>query len=90
MWIFKKKINVQRANYKIVKQHISFNQQAVYRAVEELERPSTCRMVAMYLNYDASCVSPRLFELVKLGRLKISDRKKGLDGIWRKYYEVNR
>jgi len=89
--IFKRqKKNFAKENFKAVSVHISERQQAVFQAVEELGFPVNARTVARYLKWDTSSVCNRLFELTQKNRLQIAYRKKGLDGIYRKYYEVSK
>jgi hypothetical protein len=75
-------------NMEVVHKRVARNQEAVYRAVERLKHPVTCRTISRYMDTDSACVSPRLTELVRKGRLAIAYRKQGLDHIWRAYYVI--
>jgi hypothetical protein len=84
-----KKTRQQAENMKVINSKKAKNQEAVFKAVEALNVPSTGKMVSVYLGWDSASVTNRLSELCKKGRLKIAYNKRGLDGIWRHYYVVN-
>lgn len=75
---------------KIVEGRKSKSQEQVYEAAKQLNTPCNGRMVATFLGWDSASVTNRLSELVKKDRLKVAYRKRGLDGMWRKYYVVNK
>jgi len=85
---FLQKRKTQRENFQIVKKRIAQSQQAVYEAVLELNRPVTGREVARHLHWDSASVTNRLAELTKKGRIRVAYKKRGMDGIWRRYYKV--
>lgn len=88
--IFKRKPKGTTAqDMQIIRKRRARSQEAVYQAVKQLNRPVNGMTVAQHMHYDSASVTPRLSELVKKGRLKVGYVKKGLDGIYRRYYVVN-
>lgn len=79
----------QKDNIEVIRKRINRNQETVYKAVEEINRPVNGMAVAKHLGWDSASVTNRLAELTKKGRLKVAYNKRGLDGIWRRYYIVN-
>lgn len=71
------------------KRRIARSQEAVYKAVLDINHPINGLAVAHYMVTDSASVTNRLAELTKKGRLKVAYRKRGLDGIYRNFYVVN-
>jgi predicted HTH transcriptional regulator len=83
------KKQIRRDNLKAVQTTLARNQESVFKAVKELDRPSSGRMVSAHLKWDSASVTNRLAELTKKGRLKVAFVQRGLDGKYRQYYVVN-
>lgn len=71
-----------------VKRRLSIHQEGVYKAVKEIGRPVNGLAIAQYMHVDSASVTPRLAELVKKNRLRVHHTKRGLDGIYRRFYVV--
>jgi DNA-binding MarR family transcriptional regulator len=78
----------RRENVEAAKRKMAHNQEMVFQALKQLNMPSNGRAVARKLGWDSSSVTNRLAELTRKGRIKVAFRKKGLDGIWRNFYQV--
>lgn len=74
---------------KAVNAKLAQNQESVYQAVKDIDRPVNGLRVARALGWDSSSVTNRIAELVKKGRLKVAYNKRGLDGKWRRFYVIN-
>jgi hypothetical protein len=79
----------QKETMEAVNKTRAFNQESVFRAVEQIKYPCNGLAIARHLNFDSARVTPRLSDLVKKGRLLVKYRKRGLDGKWRNFYVVN-
>lgn len=90
--LFKRKklsqAEIRRANYEVIKKDLKKSQAEVWLAIAEINRPVCGRSIARYMSIDSACVTPRLSELVKKGKLKVHNQTKCADGIIRKFYVV--
>ena len=73
-------------NMAALRKKLSQTQENVYQAVLAIESPCNGRAIARHMQTDSASVTPRLYELVRKGRLRVAYSKRGLDGHWRKYY----
>lgn len=85
-----KKRKAQEENMRIISRRRAEKRDRVRNAVIELNhtahRAVNGREIASYLRWDSASVTNRLSELVKRGQLHVHEQRRGLDGIWRKYY----
>jgi DNA-binding MarR family transcriptional regulator len=86
--LFRRKINIERENYRVIRARIAYSEKAIHGALKRLGRPVTAREIARELGWDSSLVTPRMPKMVRKGTANLPFTKKGLDGITRNYYTV--
>lgn len=88
--LFKRKKMTTQVDMQAIRARVARSQEAVYKAVTEINHPVNGLAVARYMHTDSASITPRLTELTRKGKLKVAFEKRDLgDGRWRKFYVAN-